>query len=49
MHSGEEATTVLNSALLPPISIKARISLSVGRLEETFTIPQRNPKKKGWT
>lgn len=49
MHSGEEAMTVLNSVLLPPISVKARISLSVGRLEETFTIQQRNPKKKGRT
>lgn len=27
-------------------SVKARISLSAGRLEETFTIQQRNPKRK---
>lgn len=33
IRSGEEAMTLLNSVCLPPISIKARISLSAGRLE----------------
>lgn len=38
MDSDEEAMAMLNSAVLSPISIKARISLSIVRLEEAFTI-----------
>lgn len=38
MDSDEEAMAVLNSVVLSPISIKARISLSTVRLEKTFTI-----------
>lgn len=49
MNPGEEAMTVLNSKHLPPISIKARIPLSAGRLGDTFTINKetQKPRKAG--
>lgn len=38
MDSDEEAMAVLNSVVMSPFSIKARMSLSTARLKETLKI-----------